>query len=98
MSTVTISMRLPRAEGEPAGAMRPRHGDGTADVLETRAGARGAGSDIRAGVPGLPAGRGDTSRAAEIAGLSLRDMILRMRGADLELNYGVEDLEKDLRP
>jgi len=28
----------------------------------------------------------------------MRDMILRMRDADLKLNYGVEDLEKDLRP
>ncbi len=36
------------------------------------------------------------SRAAEIAGLSLRDMMVRMRRADLELSYGVEDLASDL--
>ena len=28
--------------------------------------------------------------------MSLRDMILRLKDANLELNYGVEDLEKDL--
>jgi predicted HTH domain antitoxin len=37
------------------------------------------------------------SRAAEIAGIGLRDMMLKMQDADLELNYTVEDLEKDLR-
>ena len=37
------------------------------------------------------------SVAAELAELPLRDMILKLKDADLELNYGVEDLEKDLR-
>ncbi|MDD9987905.1 MAG: UPF0175 family protein [Spirochaetaceae bacterium] len=38
------------------------------------------------------------SRAAEIAGLSLRDLILRLRDQDVELNYGPEDLAADLQP
>ena len=44
--------------------------------------------------------RGDVtlSRAAEIAGLSLRDMILKLRDQDVELNYGPEDLAADLQP
>ena len=37
------------------------------------------------------------SRAAEIAGLSLRDLILKMKYSDMELNCGVAELEKDLR-
>jgi len=36
------------------------------------------------------------SRAAEMAHLSLRDIILRLRPAGLELNYGPEDLKRDL--
>ena len=42
-------------------------------------------------------GEATLSRAAEMAGLPLRDMMLKMRSADLELNYGVDDLEKDLQ-
>ena len=36
------------------------------------------------------------SRAAEIAGISVWDFIARMKGADLELHYGVAELEEDL--
>jgi len=32
-----------------------------------------------------------------MAGLQVRDLLLRLRDADLELNYGVTDLQKDLR-
>jgi predicted HTH domain antitoxin len=42
-------------------------------------------------------GEATLSRCAEMAGISLRDMILRMRGARLELTYDAEDLAKDLR-
>ena len=35
-------------------------------------------------------GEATLSRAAEIAGVTLRDMMLKMQGADLDLNYGVE--------
>jgi predicted HTH domain antitoxin len=43
-------------------------------------------------------GQATLSRAAELAGLGLRDMIVRLRGAGLDLNYRLEDLEQDLRP
>lgn len=36
------------------------------------------------------------SRAAEIAGLSVRDFLARMEEESLELHYGTEDLEADL--
>ena len=42
-------------------------------------------------------GEATLSRAAEIAGLTLRDMMLKMQSANLELNYGVDDLVKDLQ-
>ena len=38
------------------------------------------------------------ARATEWAGLSLREMLLRMSKADLELHYDARDLEKDLAP
>ena len=43
-------------------------------------------------------GAATLSRAAEMAGLSLRDFIARMRSANLELNYSLDDLAKDLHP
>jgi predicted HTH domain antitoxin len=43
-------------------------------------------------------GEATLSRAAEIAGIDLRDMIVRLRAAALDLNYRLDDLEQDLRP
>jgi len=42
-------------------------------------------------------GEATLSRAAEIAGITLREMMHKMRSADLELNYDVGDLERDLQ-
>lgn len=42
-------------------------------------------------------GEATLSRAAEMAGLPLRDMLLKMQDADLKLNYGVDDLARDLQ-
>ena len=38
------------------------------------------------------------ARTAELAEMSLREMLLRMPKDDLELHYAVRDLEKDLEP
>ncbi len=96
MST-TISMRLPTREvrrlerlARELGTERPTFlkralARGAADLMFERA--RQAYRD----------GEATLSRAAEIAGLTLRDMLLEMRNADLELNYGVDDLAKDLQ-
>jgi predicted HTH domain antitoxin len=37
------------------------------------------------------------SRAAEIAGIPIRDFLARMEAANIELNYGLEEFEADLR-
>ena len=42
-------------------------------------------------------GEATLSRAAEIAGISLRELVDRMRRANLTLSYGEDDLAKDLR-
>jgi predicted HTH domain antitoxin len=41
-------------------------------------------------------GQATLSRAAEMAGLSLRELILRMPERDLHLAYSPEDLDQDL--
>ena len=97
MSTVTISMRLPKAEASRLEQFARDTGMERPTFLK-RALKRGAQDLVfEQACRAYRHGEATLSRAAEIAGLSLRDMILRMHGAGLELNYGVEDLEKDLR-
>ena len=97
MQTVTISMRLPKAEAgrldrlaRDMGLERPTFlrralKRGAADLMFERA------------CQAYRGGEATLSHAAELAGIGLHDMILRMQDAGLELNYGVKDLEKDLQ-
>ena len=97
MSTTTISIRIPTAEAvlldrlarnvglDRATLLKQALREGCHDVLFER-----AGSAYRKGEVTL-------SRAAEMAGISLRDMMLRLYSAGITLNYGVEDLAEDLR-
>jgi predicted HTH domain antitoxin len=98
VQTVTISMRIPKAEAgrlerlachlgmERPAFLKQALKRGAADLMFD-----GACQAYRDGTATL-------SRAAEMAGLTLRDMLLRMRDADLELNYDVTELRKDLEP
>lgn len=97
MSTITISLRLPRSEvgrleelahelgSERSAFLRRALQRGAADLMFERA------------CQAYRDGEATLSRAAEMAGVSLRDMMQKMRHAGLELNYGVDDLAKDLR-
>ncbi len=72
-------------------AMHPTAGgaalrQGCSDILFERACA-----DYRAG-------RITLSRAAERAGLSLRDLVARLPSSGVELNYDVQAFEEDLKP
>ena len=97
MQTATISMRLPRDEvarlerlARELGIERP--------TLLKRALRKGAeGLMFEHACLAYRAGEATLSKAAAIAGLSLRDMILKLRDEELELSYGVEELERDLR-
>ena len=97
MQTVTISMRLQRDEvGQLAEAAR-QSGMERSTFLK-RALRRGAQDMMfEKACDAYRRGEATLSRAAEMAGVSLRDMLLRLRGADLQLNYTAEDLDKDLR-
>lgn len=97
MSTVTISLRLPRSEVGSLEELARELGSERSAFLR-RALQRGA-TDLmfERSCQAYRDGEATLSRAAEMAGLSLRDMMQKMRHADLELNYGVDDLAKDLQ-
>jgi predicted HTH domain antitoxin len=97
MSTVTVSMRLPRSEVARLDAAARAVGSERSAFLK-RALQRGA-ADLMF-EQACQAYRDDEAtltRAAKIAGLTLRDMMHRMQRADLELNYGVDELARDLQ-
>ena len=97
MSTVTLSMRLPRSEVTRLEEAARAVGSERSAFLK-RALQRGAADLMFEGA--WQAYRDDQatlSRAAEMAGLTLRDMMHRMQRADIELNYGVDDLARDLQ-
>ena len=98
MATVTISMRMEKHEvGKLADAARRSGMERPAFLKQAlRRGARelmleGACQAYRRGEATL-------SRAAEMAGLSLREMLHRMHDAGLEFNVTPEDLDKDDLP
>ena len=97
MRTVTISMRLPRDEVARLEKLARELGTERPTLLK-RALRRGA-KDLmfERACQAYRAGEATLSRAAEIADLPLRDMILKLKDADLELSYGVDELERDLR-
>ena len=96
MTTVTLSTRLERGEAkkidELAGELGLDRGSllkqlirkGYADIQTDR-----ALSAYRHGTITL-------SRAAEIAELSLRDMLLRLPEESIELNYDLKELQRDM--
>ena len=97
MSTVTISLRLPRSEVERLQELARELGSERPAFLR-RALQRGAADLMfERACQAYRDGEATLSRAADIAGLSLREMMHKMRSADLELNYGTDDLAKDLQ-
>jgi len=97
MKSVTVSMRLSTAEAERLERQAREMGIERPTFLK-RALRRGVCDLLfERGCEAYRRGEVTLSRAAEIAGLSLRDMMVRMQRADLELSYGVDDLARDLR-
>ena len=96
MQTVTVSMRLPKAEAEKL--RRLAQGAGMERAALLKQAVRRGTQDLlfEQACRAYRRGEATLSRAAEIADLSLREMILRMREADLEIHYGADDLAKDL--
>jgi len=96
MQSVAVSMRLSKAEAKRLEQQAREMGIERPTFLK-RALRRGAqGLMFEHACDSYRRGEATLSRAAEMAGLSLRDMLLRMHAADLELSYGAEDLATDL--
>ena len=96
MQSVTVSMRLSKSEASRLEEQARQMGIERPTFLK-RALRRGAEDLIfERACDAYRRSEATMSRAAEIAGLNLRDMILRMQRADLELSYGAEELARDL--
>ena len=98
METATVSLRLPESEVSRLESTAQAMG-GDRSTLLRWAVRRGASALLlKCACDAYRCGEVTLSRAAEIAGLSLRDLTLGLRDQDLELNYGPEDLAADLQP
>jgi len=97
MKTTTISMRLPKPEAARLARLAREMQMERPTFLRRalRRGARDLMFDYAC--EAYRGGRVTLSRAAELADIGIREMLLRMREAGLELHYDVEDLETDLR-
>ena len=96
MDSVTVSMRLSKAEARRLDEQARQMGVERPTFLKSAL-RRGAQELMfQRACQAYRSGEATLSRAAEMAGLSLRGMMRKMRDADLELDYGTEDLARDL--
>ena len=97
MTTKTISMRLPHHEVARLEQLARELGTERPAFLK-QALQRGAATLMfEHACQAYRDGEATLSHAAEMAGLSLRELMHRMRNADLALNYDVNDLARDLQ-
>ncbi len=96
MKTTALSVRMSTAESRQVDACAKQGGMDRSALLKQliRTGLRQY--KLEQAVQDYRAQRVSLSRAAEIAGLSVRDFLSRMGSVGLELNYGVEEFESDL--
>jgi predicted HTH domain antitoxin len=96
MSTVTLSTRLAKSEAEKIDALAAALGLDRGALLKQliRKGYR----DIQTerALDAYRRGTISLSRAAEIADLPLRDILLRLPEESIELNYDLKELQRDL--
>jgi predicted HTH domain antitoxin len=98
MKTVTVSVRLP--EDDAARLESAAEGMGVERSTFLRwAVRRGAQAlMLECACDAYRKGEVTLSRAAEVANLSLRDMMLKMHDQGVELSYGLDDFATDLQP
>jgi predicted HTH domain antitoxin len=98
MQTVTVSLRLPESEVSRLESTAQAMGVDRSTLLRWAVRRGASALLLERACDAYRRGEVTLSRAAEIAGLSVRDMILRLRDQDVVLNYGPEDLAADLQP
>jgi len=96
MGTTTLSMRVETSEARRLAEAARASGMERSAFLKSAL-RRGA-KDLLIEQVMADYRRGDISlsRAAELAGISLHDLLIRMEPLGVELNYSAKDLEKDL--
>ena len=96
MATVTLSTRLAKDEARKIDELAASLGLDRGAVLKQliRKGLKEI--QIERALDGYRRGTITLSRAAEIAELTLRDILLRLPDQSVELNYDVEELRRDL--
>ena len=96
MATVTVSMRLPREEAQHLERLARLAGIDRAELFR-RALRRGARDVLyELALQAYRDGQMTLQRAADTAGVSLREMMARMALDGVELSYGVDDLRADV--
>jgi len=98
MQTVTLSVRVPKAEADQWKQMARDVGMDRATMLKQALRTGCESALFERACAAYRRGEITLSRAAELARVSAREMLLRMPQAGLELHYGVRDFEKDLAP
>jgi len=98
MSTVTLSARVEEEEARKIDQLAAELGLDRGALLRQmiRRGLREIVSQTA--LDAYRRGEVTLSRAAEMAGISLRDMLLRLSEESLELNYDLAELERDIGP
>ena len=96
MATVTLSTRLAKDEARKIDELAASLGLDRGAVLKQliRKGLKEI--QIETALDGYRRGTITLSKAAEIAELTLRDILLRLPEESVELNYDVEELRRDL--
>ncbi len=96
MATVTLSTRLAKEEANKIDELAANLGLDRGAVLKQliRKGLKEI--QIERALDGYRRGTITLSRAAEMAELSLRDILLRLPEESVELNYDVKELRRDL--
>jgi hypothetical protein len=98
MQTITLSVRVPKAEADRWKQLAHDAGMDRATLLKQALRTGCVSALFERACAAYRRGDITLARAAESTGLSLREMLLRMPQADLNLHYSVRDLEKDLEP
>ncbi len=96
MKTQTVSTRLTPQEAEKIESLAARAGVDRGVFIKQLIRRGLAGLAFEQACEAYRAGEVSLSRAAEMAGLRLRDLLLRLSDASLELSYDVQDLEDDI--
>ena len=96
METVTVSVRLPREEALQLQELATQVGLERSTLLKQALRRGSAQVLFDHACAAYRRGEVTLSRAGELAGISLREFLIRLSSADLELNYSVSDLARDL--